>query len=385
MERDRLLRSRRGFLGALGGTVAAGLAGCAASRTRGRGSGTDSGAGVGGGTDATAPQYTAVPDESPFTEVYRESIDAVVLVRVFTAAGGGQGSGFFVDGEHVVTNEHVVGDAERIEVRHSRGDWREGEVVGTDAYSDLAVVRVDSPPAYTDELAFVEEEPPIGRQVVVIGNPFGLGGSVSTGIVSGVDRSLEAPNNFPIADTVQTDAAVNPGNSGGPMLTLDGAVVSVVSAGGGENIGFGISAALAKRVVPELIATGEYRHSFVGISTVPVTPLVAEVNGLGIVEGVLVADVRSGTPAEGVLRGSTDETVRQGRPIPVGGDVIVAVDDTPVVTQSAFSTYLALNTSPGDTVEMTVVRDGQRQTVELTLASRPDPRIVPPAGGQALR
>ncbi len=307
--------------------------------------------------------------ESVYTRVYRQTIDSVVLVR--TDEGGG--TGFVFDDGHVVTNQHVVGSADAVDVRFRGNEWRSGEVVGTDAFTDLAAIEVPDRPSAATPLPFADEEPEVGQEVVVIGNPYGLDGTATTGIVSGVSRSIPSPVGYRIPDAVQTDAAVNPGNSGGPIVSLDGRVVAVVNSGGGENVAFGISAALTRRVVPDLIETGEFDHAFVGVVLEEVTPAVAEANDLAEPRGVIVAEVVPDGPSAGTLAGSDEQAVVDGRTVPVGGDVILALDDEPVRTLEDLSSYLALRTRPGDTVTLTLVRDGSERAVEVTLGERPEP------------
>jgi S1-C subfamily serine protease len=279
------------------------------------------------------------------------------------------------DDRHLVTNEHIVGEARSAAVRFRNDGWREVSIVGSDVYSDLGVVRVADPPDDATPLALVDAEAPVGTEVVAVGNPFGLSGSVTAGIVSGNDRSLDAPNGFSIPDAVQTDAAANPGNSGGPLVTLDGEVAGVINSGvrGGDNVGFAISAALTERVVPALVARGEYEHSYVGVAPVDVGPDLARANNLPVTWGVYIDETRTGTPADGVLRGSTGSAVVDDREIPTGGDVVVNIDGTVIQTRQDLGTFLALETSPGDTVTVTVIRDERTEQVRLRLASRPEP------------
>lgn len=340
--------TRRGLLAAAGSVAAASVAGCTAP------------------TEANAREDGS---ESVYTRVYRQAIDSVVLVR--TDAGGG--TGFVFDDGHVVTNQHVVGRAASVDLRFRGGEWRSGEVAGTDVFSDLAAVAVSDRPESATPLPFADSEPVVGQEVVVIGNPYGLDGTATTGIVSGVRRSIPGPVGYRIPDAVQTDAAVNPGNSGGPIMSLDGEVVAVVNSGGGENVAFGISAALTERVVPDLISSGEFEHSFVGVVLQPVTPTVAEANDLAEPRGVLVESVVSDGPSAGVLEGSDDHRLVDGERVPVGGDVILALDDELIRTLEDLSSYLALETRPGDAVAVTVLRDGAERTVEVTLGERPEP------------
>jgi len=350
--------TRRRFLAAAG--VAAGLAGCNAPAGEAR---------------RRSDLVNTTPDSpSVYADVYREAIDSVVLIRVFGGDGrNGQGSGFVYDQRHIVTNEHVVSNAADVRVRFTDGSWRAAEVVGTDVYSDLAVVRVSDKPTRAEPLSLVRGEVAVGQEVVAIGNPFGLSGSLSSGIVSGVDRTLPAANNFSIPDAIQTDAAVNPGNSGGPLMTLDGRVAGVINSGSGDNIGFAISAALIRRVVPALIESGAYEHAYMGVRLTDVTPLLAEANDLSNARGVYMDEIVDGGPADGVLQGSDGTEAINGIDVPVGGDVVVRMGGEPIQSQQVLSTYLALSTSPGDTIPVEVIRDGTRTTVDLTLGSRPEP------------
>jgi len=210
--------------------------------------------------------------------------------------------------------------------------------------------------------------------VVAIGNPFGLSGSVSEGIVSGVDRTLEGANNFSIAAGLQTDAAVNPGNSGGPLVDLDGDVVGVINSGGGDNVGFAISSQLVQRVVPALIEDGNYDHPYMGVTLQNVSPLVAAANRLDDASGVYIDSTLPGGPAEGVLEGSTDTQRIEGVEVGVGGDIVRRLGDTPIATRGDLATYLALETSPGEAMDVTVQRDGSTETVSLTVGTRPEPQ-----------
>ncbi len=370
MDNERV--SRRRLLAATGAALVAGCAEAPAASETGSPGGQSPGVGSQSGSDQS--QSAA---NNPYTEVYRETIGSVVSIRTFDGGGQrSQGSGWVFDDGHVVTNQHVVDGATDFELRFSQGDWRTADIAGADVYSDLAALSVDDVPDYGESLALVEADPPVGTEVVALGNPFGFRESVSAGIVSGVDRSLPGANNFSIPDAIQTDAAVNPGNSGGPLVNLAGDVVGVISSAGGENLGFAISAGLAGRVVPALVSDGQYDHAYMGVSLLPVTPTVAEANDLDRARGVLVVEVVDGEPSDGVLQGSEDEFV-DGQQIPTGGDVVVALDGTEVVTLADLSTYLALNTSPGDDMQTTVIRDGEETTVTLTLGERPPPSSSP--------
>lgn len=364
MDRERI--SRRGLLSAAGAGLAAGVAGCTslapANQTDGPPSPT-------GADDADAEPI----EGTAFTDVYRAVVDSVAAVRVQLAETTSQGTAWQYDDTHLVTNDHVVDGGETISLWFREAGWRAATVVATDVYSDLAVIRPRSAPPNRAPVPLVEAEPPIGTRVVAIGNPFGFSGSVTAGIISGVDRTLPAPSGFSIADAVQTDAAVNPGNSGGPLVTLDQDVVGVINSGGGDNIGFAISAALVDRVVPSLLATGDYDHPYMGIQLTDVTPPIVAANELSVTRGVYVAETLDGGPADGVLRGSTGSTQVNGREVETGGDVIVRFDDVAIPTQQELSAYLALQTSPGETIAVGIIRDGERRTVDLAVGSRPPP------------
>lgn len=332
-------------------------------------------------------------DDTTYTDLYSDVIPSVVSVHVSVdadrASSVGAGSGFVYDeAGHVITNQHVVAppargprgrrrsanrrEARAVELRFSRGDWRTGEVVGTDVHTDLAVIHVADPPAYAKPLPIATASPDQGERVAALGNPLGLDGSITAGIVSGANRSMPTGGGFVLPDTVQTDAPINPGNSGGPLVTLDGEVVGVNRARQGDNIGFAVSPEIVSRIVPSLITNGEHRHPYLQVSTLDVSPLVAEANGLDESRGILAVEVRLG-PSSGALRESTGTIDVQGREVPVGGDIIVGIDGERVDSHEELMRYLVLERSPGDGVELTILRDGREQTVEVELAERPVP------------
>lgn len=319
-----------------------------------------------GGNRESVPQSNTESNDS-YTEIYEETIDSVLLVRTDES----QGTGFMCSESHIVTNAHVVGEAASTEVRFSSGKWSTADIVGVDPHSDLAVLEVEDPPSAATPLPFTETAATTGQRVLAIGNPYNLKGSMSTGIISGTHRSVTAPTEFKIPDAIQTDAAVNPGNSGGPLLSADGEVVGVVNARSGDNIGFGISAALTQRVVDAIIETGEYTHSYIGASFTSVTPSVAEANNFDEAAGLLVIQVDDNGPADSILRPSTDTEIVSGRRVAMGGDIVRSIDNTDVKTAEDLSSYLALNTQPGDTVDVNIVRGGESQSVKIELAERP--------------
>ncbi|MFC7073514.1 S1C family serine protease [Halovenus rubra] len=318
---------------------------------------------------ATPRQETQLVSQgkNSYAAVYDEVISSVVLVDTRQ----GQGTGFQYDDEHVVTNAHVVSNASSVQLRYHDGTWTEGTVRGTDSHSDLAVIAVDEVPGQATPLPFTQGPPSVGQEVVTIGNPYNLDGTVSAGLVSGLDRLIPSPAGYRIPDAIQTDAAVNPGNSGGPLMSLDATVLGVVNSKRGDNIAFGISAALARRVVPQLIADGAYEHAYLGVTLESVTPTVAAANGMNEPQGLAVVQRVRGSPADGVLRPGTVEFV-DGSRVPVGGDILLAIDGGAVHTIEDLASYLALQTRPNETVELTVLRDGTKEIVETTLIARPE-------------
>ncbi len=350
--------TRRRVLQAGATALTAGLAGCSTSRL----------------SETAPPAQSASPPpevdseaDSPYTRVYRETIRSVVLVQT----DQGQGTGFVYDDAHVVTNAHVVGGATTVNLRFSDGTWTTGRVRGADVHSDLAAIAAETVPESATPLPFEAGSPAVGREVAAVGNPYNLDGTLTTGVVSGVDRLIPAPSGYQIPDAIQTDAAVNPGNSGGPLMTKASTVLGVVNSKQGDNIGFGISAALTQRVVPALITTGDYDHAYMGVSLQTVGPTLAEANDLARPRGLIVVDTVSGGPTEGVLEESRGRFVG-GQRVPVGGDVLLRLDDTELQTFEDLASYLALETRPGDTVRTTVLRDGTERTLDVELGARPE-------------
>lgn len=318
-----------------------------------------------------------------FERLYRDVIPSVVSLYVGRETPGvGAGSGFVYDEGHVVTNEHVVNGVERVELRFADGSWAVGRVVGTDAYTDLAVVAVEEMPDSATPLTVAPENPSPGRPVAALGNPLGLDGSITAGIVSGANRSMPTSGGFAIPDVVQTDAPINPGNSGGPLVGLrvdddagDAAhryeVVGVNRARQGDNIGFAVSPTIVERVVPTLVALGRYPHSYLRTRTLDVTPTVAEANGLDDPRGVLVVEAPEGPrPGDG-LRGADGTKTVRGQRVPVGGDVIVGIAGAELRSHEELMRYLITETRPGEPVAVDVIRDGEPETVTIVLDERP--------------
>jgi 2-alkenal reductase len=291
----------------------------------------------------------------------------------------GQGSGFVYDTEgHIVTNNHVVEGADTIQVTFSNDTVITATLVGRDPFADLAVIKVPSLPSGVQPLALGRSaDLRVGQIVVALGNPFGLPGSMTTGIVSGLGRELPASETaFRLPGVIQTDAAINPGNSGGPLLDLEGRVIGVNAAiespsGAFAGVGFAVPSDQVARVIPALIREGRYHYPWIGVELLTVTPDVARELGLKVDHGALIGSVTSGSPAEkaGLKGGGTTRQV-QGREVRSGGDIITAVDGKPVKASDDVI-QAVLTHQIGDTLDLTILRDGAEQHVQVTLGERP--------------
>jgi serine protease Do len=299
-----------------------------------------------------------------------------------------QGSGFVWDAEgHIVTNDHVVRDATAIQVTFSDGVELPAEIVGADPDSDLAVIKVD--PTLI-KLVPVEpgqiDEVKVGQRAIAIGNPFGLEGTMTSGIVSAVGRSIPALTGFNIPLAIQTDAAINPGNSGGPLLNDRGQVIGVNAqirsdARANSGVGFAIPVNIVQRVAPVLIRGGSYSHAYLGVSGRTYSPAWAEALGLPReTRGAYILDVIKGGPSEaaGLRAGSTETKILLGMSmngleyLRSGGDLVIAIDSEPVTTFDDLLMYLESFKSPGDPVSLTVLRSGNEQkTITVVLGQRP--------------
>ena len=311
-----------------------------------------------------------------YSTVYETTNPSVVSIYVTTPSGAtSQGSGFVYDSAgRIVTNWHVINTAnsDTIYVRYTDGTWAEATLLGSDPYTDLSVLRAESVPESATPLPVSDEVPSVGTKVVAIGTPDGLRGSMSVGVVSGVNRSMSTPQGFLIPDMIQTDASLNPGNSGGPLVSTDGVVVGVNRARQGENIGFALSGRVITAVVPTLIQDGRIEHSLIGMRGIPMTPTVAEANGISLRNGILVTEVVEDGPSAGQLEGAGGEfTQYNGREVYKGGDVITAIDGHELGSNEMLTSYLIRETSPGDTVTLTVIRNGEELDVDITLGTRP--------------
>lgn len=295
----------------------------------------------------------------------------------------GSGSGFVMDTDgHIVTNNHVVDGATRIEVNFFDGTILHGEVVGLDPDSDLAVLKVDMPANQLRPLQFANSDQlVIGQTAIAIGSPFGQRWTMTRGIISALDRTIQGLTRFSIGSVIQTDAAINPGNSGGPLLDLQGRLIGVNSqivseTRANSGIGFAIPSNLVLRVAQDIIAKGRVDYSYLGISSDPERDVtLALIEQLGLpnnTRGVVVLGVEpNGPAAQAGLRNASNPVVVDGEQVPTSVDIITAIDGAPVSGMSGLVSYLASNTQPGQTVNLTVLRDGQMVNVPVTLSGRP--------------
>lgn len=289
------------------------------------------------------------------------------------------GSGFVIDKSgHIVTNYHVVEGAEEVDVSFSGGESVRAQVVGVDPSTDLAVLKVDTESRALTPLPLGDSDTvAVGDPVVAIGNPFGLERTVTAGIVSAIQRQITAPDGFTIDNVIQTDAQINRGNSGGPLLDARGEVIGVNSqietggAGGNVGIGFAVPINTVREVATQLIETGRVEHAFLGVEVQTITPEIADTFRLPVDEGVLVAAVRPDSPADqaGLRGGDTTATVN-GQTWILGGDVITSVDGR-AVTDAEELRRIVLAKRPGDTIALEVARDTETLTISVELGRRP--------------
>jgi putative serine protease PepD len=317
-------------------------------------------------------------------DIYRQTYQGVVEITVSspqqTPMGNqesqAQGSGFVIDSDgHIVTNEHVVDNADSVSVRFWNGNTYKATVVGSDQSTDLAVIKVDAPQSVLHPLTFGDSSKVrVGDAVVAIGSPFGLEETLTGGIVSAVHRQMQAPNNFTINDSIQTDAAINHGNSGGPLLDSSAQVIGVNAqiagqTGANVGIGFAIPSDTVKSIADTLISSGKVEHAYLGVSVQEIPSSVAD--QLGAVEGVMILSVRPNTPAKDAdLVGSTGKKTIDGQQYPTGGDVITAIDGQSMTSSEAVQQAIDSH-HPGDKISITYWRKGESHTANVTLATRP--------------
>jgi S1-C subfamily serine protease len=336
---------------------------------------------------ATTTQQQTSTDAT--VQVYQQWRPSVVTVINSVVQPGfrsepqpqGTGSGFVIDKQgHILTNNHVVDQADALEVTTSDGTTYPAKLIGRDTRFDLAVVQADIP---ADQLQPVKlgdsDQLQVGQQVIAIGNPYGLDGTVTSGIVSGRREAVSEPEGDGVlVNAIQTDASINPGNSGGPMLNANGEVIGVTTLGlmpnGGQaGLNFAIPINSAKQILDTMLSQGSYPHPFVGIATAEITSTVAKDLNLPVQSGLLVQTVDpNSAAAQAGLKGGTQQQQAAGtRQVAAGGDIITALDGKAMKRPEDFISYLETSKKAGDTLTLTILRNGQQQDVQVTLGQRP--------------
>ena len=291
------------------------------------------------------------------------------------------GSGFVYDIlGHIITNAHVVEGSDKITVTFLDGSQYNSEIIGVDRFTDIAVIKVNEKPRLLHPLTVGDSSSlKVGEEVAAIGNPFGLAGSMTSGIVSQIGRLLPSQDTgFSIPDVIQTDAAINPGNSGGPLLNMRGEVVGINTAiqssiGEFSGIGFAVPSNTISKIVPTLIEEGKYAHPWIGILGKDIDPDLAKVRGLDNAKGFLILNVIEGSPAEKAgLKGMSEINEIDGDEYPVDGDIVISVDDKEVRNISDILIHLQREKTVGDEMVLGVLRDGEFMHITLELVERPD-------------
>ncbi len=324
------------------------------------------------------PLALAYAEEQLLVDIYERVSPSVVYISVSTMNGGGSGSGFVWDETgHIVTNNHVIQNAERILVHLIDDTTAEAELVGADPDSDLAVIKVDLPAAHLQPLALGDLAAlKVGQRAIAIGNPFGFEQTMTTGIVSALGRVVRQDSGFSLPQLIQTDAAINPGNSGGPLLNSSGQVIGVTTliyseTGSNAGVGFAVPVDAVKRVVPSLIEIGRYRDPWLGITGTSVTPIMAEDLDLDAERGVLVQSVVAGGPAAiAGIQGGERQVSYEGGILAADGDIIIAIDGFDISSMDDLIVYLA-STSVDQEIELTILRGGMQLPLNLILEERP--------------
>ncbi len=351
--------------------------------------------------DAADAEYAVL------TNVYERVAPSVVNVDVIVNSSRPgvtdrvSGSGFVYDADgHIITNAHVIHDSVSVQVTFNDGYITDATVVGVDTYSDIAVLKVDTQPVHLHPVTFADSNiVRVGSRAIAIGNPFGLASSMTVGVVSGLGRQLPSQQlidsnsvgGFNNPSIIQVDTNINPGNSGGPLLDSHGDLIGVNTAistdtGVFGGVGFAVPSRTVQRVVPELIASGKVNYGWLGISSLSAedgygVAALAEPLSLPVTAGVLIDAITSGSPAaKAGLHGGTHDVVIRGERVCAGGDVIVAVNGTYVNTMDELVAYLVMNSKPGDTLKLLIVRGGQTFELPLLLEARPDNAPSPTCG-----
>ena len=318
--------------------------------------------------------------EYSLVDIFEKSEESVVQVNVLRGGSdGGMGSGFVYSEEgYIITNQHVVKDAKKVTVTFLDGEAYIGDVIGTDPDLDIAVVKVSPSNTYLQPITIGDSSKlKVGEKIAAIGNPFGLSGSMTSGIVSQIGRLLPQESGYSIPDVIQTDAAINPGNSGGPLINMKGEVVGINTAiqsitGEFSGIGFAVPSNTVKKIVPVLIEDGEFKHPWMGISGTDVDPELADFRELKSSKGFLVISVIEGSPAEQAgLIGVTETKEIDGRELAVDGDIVLSIDGKTVRKISDILIHLQREKSIGDEMVLSVNRNGEILELTMVLEERP--------------
>jgi len=342
---------------------------------------------ISNGHDATSlGDENTLPIKKNLTlvELFKKTEQGVVKIETSVADVDDRkpvGSGFVYDIlGHTITNAHVIENATKVTVTFLDGNQYNAEIIGSDKFTDIAVIKVNEKPRLLHPLDIGDSSVLlVGEQVAAIGNPFGLSGSMTSGIVSQLGRLLFSPDNgFSIPDVIQTDAAINPGNSGGPLLNMKGEVIGINTAirsstGEFTGVGFAIPSNTIKKIVPSLIEEGKYHHPWMGITGIDIDPDLAKIRELGNAKGFLVVTVIDGHPADDAgLQGVSKTVEIDGKEYPIDGDIIISVDGKEVRKINDLLVHLQREKSVGDEMILGVIRDGDLMHLTLTLAERPD-------------
>ena len=318
--------------------------------------------------------------EYSLVDIFEKSEESVVQVNVLRGGSdGGMGSGFVYSEEgYIITNQHVVKDAKKVTVTFLDGEAYIGDVIGTDPDLDIAVVKVSPSNTYLQPITIGDSSKlKVGEKIAAIGNPFGLSGSMTSGIVSQIGRLLPQESGYSIPDVIQTDAAINPGNSGGPLINMKGEVVGINTAiqsvtGEFSGIGFAVPSNTVKKIVPVLIEDGEFKHPWMGISGTDVDPELADFRELKSSKGFLIISVIEGSPAEQAgLIGVTETKEIDGRELAVDGDIVLSIDGKTVRKISDILIHLQREKSIGDEMVLSVNRNGEILELTMVLEERP--------------
>ena len=321
--------------------------------------------------------------ELSLVEIFEKSESGVVRVNVQrddSTSSNGVGSGFVFDKKgHIITNAHVINDAKKVVVTFLDGRSYNAEIIGFDEFTDIGVIKVNADVSTLRPLTLGDSSNlKVGEQIAAIGNPFGLSGSMTSGIVSQLGRLLPSGHGYSIPDVIQTDAAINPGNSGGPLLNMRAEIVGINTAiqsttGEFTGVGFAVPSKTIAKIVPSLITNGEYDHPWIGISGRDIDPDLAKVLNLNDAVGFLVIAVVPDSPAEKAgIHGSVETVTVDGVNYPKGGDIILSVDGIEVRKIDDILIYLQRAKSVGDEMSLEVLRDGRSTNITITLQERPN-------------